>query len=176
MVMAHLRAEGDGRPTLHVETGAFLRDFIKGDSYTAELTRRVVESGGLIPEAIAVAVWTEYLFNHYTGSEHIVFDGCPRKLHEVLLLDSVVRFYKLEKPIVVYLNVGEDWARERLLHRGRKDDTEEGITKRMKWFADEVMPSVNFYKTNPGYTYIEVDGERSVEEVHQDILAKAGLK
>ena len=155
--------------TLHVETGAFLREFVKGDTYTEKLTKKVIESGGLMPEAIVVGLWVNYLFKNFTGKENIVFDGCPRKLHEAMLLDSALKFYGLEKPIVIYINVSEKWAEDRLAGRARKDDSPEGVKKRMHWFETEVMPTVEFFRSSPNFKFIEVNGEKSVEEVHQDI-------
>src|SRR3989344_5331720 len=93
LLIKHLRQAKVGKKVLHVETGAFLREFIKGNSLTQKLTKKVVASGGLMPEAIAVGLWTGYLFKNFTGTEDIIFDGCPRKLHEALLLDSALQFY-----------------------------------------------------------------------------------
>jgi adenylate kinase len=158
--------------TLHVETGALLRVFIKGNTYTEKLTKKVVESGGLMPEAIVVGIWSNYLFSNFSGKENIVFDGCPRKLHEALLLDSALRFYGIDKPTVIYINVSEKWAEDRLTARARKDDSSEGIKKRMEWFGKEVVPTIDFFRNSPNFRFFEVNGEKTVEEVHQDIKAK----
>jgi len=161
--------------TLHIETGAFLREFIKGDSYTQTLSREIVENGGLMPEAVMVALWEDYLFTNYTGGENLIFDGCPRKLPEAQLLDSAFDFYKVQLPIVFHINVGRDWAVEKLTNRSRKDDNAEAIERRLKWFDVEVEPTINFYKNNPDYIFIEINGEQRIEEVQKEILQKAGL-
>ena len=155
--------------TLHVETGAFLREFVKGDTDTEKLTKKVIESGGLMPEAIVVGLWVNYLFKNFTGKENIVFDGCPRKLHEAMLLDSALKFYGIEKPFVIYINVGEKWAEDRLSVRARKDDSAEGVQRRMKWFETEVMPTIEYFRNSHNFRFIEVNGEKSIEDVHQDI-------
>ena len=161
---------------LHIETGAFLREFIKGKSFTQKLTKEVVDSGGLMPEAIVVGLWVDYLFKNYTGKEILIFDGCPRKLHETLLLDSALQFYRVHGPTVVYVNVSRKWAEERLKARARKDDTEEGVKKRMKWFEKDVVPTINHFRNNSYYNFLNINGEQPVEKVHEDIIGSLNLK
>ncbi len=161
--------------TLHIETGAFLREFVKGKTYTQKLSKEIMEAGGLMPEAVMVALWENYLFTHYTGKENLLFDGCPRKLHEAQLLDSALTFYKVSLPVVIYMNVSREWAKKRLEGRARKDDKQEAIEKRLKWFDAEVMPTINYYKDNTNYIFLDINGEKTIEEVHQEIINKLGL-
>lgn len=161
-----------GSKTLHVETGAFFRDFIKRNLYTEVLAKKIVESGGLMPEAIAIHMWVSYLVDNFTGKEELVFDGAPRKLMEAELLDGVLKFYNIVNYKVIYINVGHDWSKDRLLGRGRKDDSEAGIEKRLEWFNTEVMPSVEFFKNNKDCHFIDVNGEQAIEQVHDEIIRK----
>ena len=91
---------------------------------------------------------------------------------EAELLDGTLKFYKTPKYKVIHVNVSDEWATKRLLARGRKDDTPEGIAKRMEWYEKEVMQSINFFKANPACDFIDVNGEQSIEEVHAEILSK----
>lgn len=164
--------EINGLKTLHVETGSFFREFIKSSSYTSQITKSVVDTGGLMPESIAIGLWINYLIKNYTGKENLVFDGAPRKLPEAILLDGTLNFYKIPKYIVIYINVSKEWATERLLARGRKDDTKEGIEKRMSWFDKDVMPSVEFFKKSENCEFVEINGEQTIEEVSNELISK----
>jgi len=77
--------------------------------------------------------------------------------------------------IVIYLKVSRDWSFKHLMERaqqeGRSDDTPESINHRLDWFERDVMPAINYYRRDRDYDYIEIDGERSIEEVHQEIMA-----
>jgi len=157
---------------LHVETGSLLRAFTKTESFTSNLTKEVIYSGGLMPESIVIGLWIDYLINNFTGTESIMFDGAPRKLQEAMLLDGTLRFYGIKNVTVIHVNVSKDWAMKRLLGRGRKDDTEEGIGKRMAWFDKDVMPSIEFFKGNQDYKFVDINGEQSIEEVHAEIMKK----
>lgn len=61
---------------------------------------------------------------------------------------------------------------DRLKGRGRFDDNNEDIEARLKWYETDVMPAINFYRDNPKYNFLEIDGEQTIEKVHQDILSK----
>jgi adenylate kinase len=176
LLMTHL-SEGKHKDvkTLHVESGALLRNFIKGNNYTQDKLKAVLNSGTLVPESIIVALWTDYIIANFTGVENMVFDGTPRKLHEAQLLDNALQFYSLEKPAVIYIHVSSDWSEKRLINRARKDDTPEAIAKRLAWFETEVSKTLNFYKHNPYYNFIEINGEQPIDDVQNEILAKLGL-
>jgi adenylate kinase len=161
---------------LHIESGEELREFIKGPSYTQSVTRDLYNKGGLIPEFVVVYLWTAALIANFTGKEHLVFDGMPRKVHEAGALNSIFGFYGLSKPWVINVDISPKEAMNRLLARKRFDDNEAEIQKRLDWYETEVMPTMEYYDGNPKCNFIKVNGERSVEEIHEDIVKKVGLK
>ena len=73
-----------------------------------------------MPEFMLIYIWSGLLIKNYTGVEHLVFDGTPRKLLEAKILDPVFSFYGLEKPWVVFLGVDHDVSTKRLSLRGAK--------------------------------------------------------
>ncbi len=162
-----------GAQTLHVETGAFFRQFIKGEKYTQTLSQKVVDSGGIMPESMAINMWATYLIDNYTGKENLIFDGAPRKILEAETLHDTLKFYGLHDYKVIYIHVSKQWSKEKLLARGRKDDTEEGVAKRIAWFETDVVPSIEFFRNNKdGCTFLEINGEQTVEKVHEEIMTK----
>lgn len=162
----------EGRKILHVETGAFFRQLLKTESYIQKLTKEVVEKGGLMPEVMAIAMWSRYLLDNFTGEENLLFDGCPRKIQEAELLNSALKFFKVPKPTIIYMNVTREWATQRLTARGRKDDTPEGINSRMDWFDKDVMPVIEAYRNDQSYDFVEIDGEKSIEDVQKELNSK----
>lgn len=162
--------------TLYVETGAFFREFIKGDGYTGTLTKEVLNTGGLMPESFVIGLWVSYLMKNFTGKENMIFDGAPRKLQEAILLDGTLNFYNIKNYKIIYVNVSRDWATKRLFARGRKDDTEEGINKRMNWFENDVMPCIDYFKQNVNCEVYEINGEQSIEDVHKEIINKVFIQ
>jgi adenylate kinase len=162
----------NGLKTLHIETGSLLRALVKTTSFTAEKTKEILETGKLMPESIVIGLWVNYLIDNFTNNENLVFDGAPRRLTEALLLDGTLNFYKIKKYKAVYINVSKEWATARLLARGRADDTKEGIGNRMSWFDADVLPCVEFFRSNENCEFIEINGEQTIEQVSEEIMKK----
>jgi adenylate kinase len=175
LIIQLLKNKDPDHNVLHIESGGELREFIKGSSYTQEMTKELYNKGGLIPEFIVVYLWTGSLIANFTGKEHLVFDGMPRKVHEAGALGSIFDFYGLSKPWVINVDISHEEAVKRLLVRKRFDDTKEEIEKRLDWYETDVMPTMAYYDGNPKYNFLKVNGERSIDEIHEDVVKKVGL-
>ncbi|MDO8423990.1 MAG: nucleoside monophosphate kinase [bacterium] len=161
-----------GRQVLYVETGDRFRQFIRGESFSSRLSKEIYEKDDRQPDFLACSMWTNMLLRELGEDMHIVFDGAPRALSEAQMLTSAFTFYKREKPTVIYLNVSRDWSEKRLLSRGRTDDINIGkIDKRLDWFDEDVMPAVEYFKSNPLYHFFDINGEQPIEQVHAEIIA-----
>ncbi|HEY4503816.1 MAG TPA: nucleoside monophosphate kinase [Candidatus Paceibacterota bacterium] len=172
----YLRKTDPSKGVLYIQTGGELREFAKGQSFTQKACKTLNEIGGLQPEFVAVYLWISVIINKYTGNEHIIFDGTPRKYHEAVVLDSVFDFYKFGKPFILNIDISNEESVKRLLARKRIDDGEKEIKKRLSWYETEVIPTLDYFKDNKNYNFLVIDGERSVEEIHRDIIGKIGLK
>jgi adenylate kinase len=162
--------DANKHPFFYVETGARFRHFIQGDRLANKLAASYQKDGKRQPDFLAVWIWSHVLIENMTGNEHLVLDGTPRSLEEAKVLDTAMKFFNREKPCIVYINVGRKWSMEKLLARGRMDDkTEDDINKRLDWFDKDVAPAFEFFRNNPGYNFIEINGEQPIEKVHQDI-------
>lgn len=175
LLIESIKKADPDRGVLHIETGAEMRKFIQGQTATQKKAKGITESGGLQPEFIAIYQWSNVLVNQYNGTDHLVFDGSPRKLHEAGALDSIFNFYGIERPWIIYLNVDMDEIHNRLLKRGRNDDTRDAINRRLAWFGAEVEPTIQFYRTSPDYRFLDVDGVGPIEAIHLGIVKSLGL-
>ncbi len=171
LLKKYLEEKDSGCPVVQIETGGRFRSFIDGGSYAGNLSKEIMEKGGLQPEFLAVLMWSEEMIGKMKGNEHLLIDGAPRRLREAMVLDTALRFFKKERPIVVYLNVSNEWSKERLRGRGRKDDiSEEEVKKRLTWFDAEVKPAIDWFRGEPTYKVVDINGEQTIEEVHKDII------
>lgn len=159
---------------LYVESGDEFREFLKNDNYASRLAKEVNTEGKLQPAFLAIWVWSNYLVKNLNDKKHLILDGTPRKLNEANVLDEAFDFYKRKNINVLYINVSEDWATDRLKNRQRSDDTDEGIKKRLDWFDTETIEAIDYYKNNSKYNFIEVDGEQSIDQVHKSIVQGLG--
>lgn len=164
--------DSEKRKVHHLVTGNFLRELAKGESFTGKVTADALSKGLLMPEFLVVALWGDYLIKNYEGNEHIITDGMPRKLFEAIMFEGALRFFGREKANVIYLNLSYESAVKRLLLRKREDDTEEAIRERLKFYDEEVAPVVDYYRKDPNINFYEIDGEPTIEEIHEDVKKK----
>lgn len=158
---------------LHVTTGGGFRAFIQSDSHTAAIAREIQNSGGLQPEFLAVWNWTNTFIQMLKGDETVILDGAPRMPLELDALHRAIPFYGYESATVIYLDVSEAWAVDKLSSRGREDDKDhEAMMRKMKWFVDDVYPCIEAYEKNQAYTFIRVNGEQTIEQVHAELVEK----
>ena len=172
----HLEKQSAAKPLI-VETGAAFRSFIANDSYTSRRVKGQMDEGKLPEVFIPIWLWTNVLVEKYSGTEHFLFDGFPRRKIEAEVLDTAFKFYERQNVFVFVLNVSPEKTLERLKLRQRSDDMDAQIRERNAWYEADVIPTIEFYRAHGApYSVIDVDGDRTVEEIHQDILAKLGLK
>jgi adenylate kinase len=175
LLQQYLKRVDSERGILYFSAGKQLRAFVEGKSYTADLNRSIIEQGGLLPTFLSVHVFSEQLMHEMKGNEHLIIDGFPRTEDQVPVLDSAMRFYKREKPTVLYINISDQEAVSRLIKRGRADDTEEGIRSRLAWTREHTEPILSWFRNNSYYRVIEINGEQSIENVHKEIDTALGL-
>jgi len=175
LLLKEFLEKNDSKKVLYLETGEKMRDLSKKDNLTGRKTKEILDAGGLMPEFLPVLVWAEFFVENVNGDEHIILDGVSRREHEAVIIDSVMKFYDRQNPTVIFLEVSPEWATDKMEKRGRVDDRQEEIKNRLAWYEKNVLPAINHFRNNPYYRFISINGEQSIEEVHQEILNKAGL-
>ena len=168
-------AKHDTRSVVYFTAGTGSRAFAAGEGYTQEKVRPLIAAGKLIPTFITTELFSSRLIGSIHGNEHIILDGFPRTVDQTPTLDTAMKFYERKGVTVLLFTLPDEVARERLHMRGRNDDTEEGIEERLRWSHEEGTQVKEWFKANPFYTYVEIHGEKPVEEVHRDVLAALGL-
>lgn len=158
-------------PVFYLETGAHFREFVKGDSYTSSRAKIIAEKAERQPDFLAIWNWADILVKQFTDSMHLVMDGMPRSLNEAHMLRTALDFYGIKELNVVYVNVTPEWSRARLKERNRSDDNDDPeIDKKIAWFNVDVLPAIEYFKNDPFYNFIEVNGEQPIEKVREEIL------
>jgi adenylate kinase len=178
LLMDFLKAKDPETPIFYMQTGNYFREFVKGESFAAFVARDAMEKGERLPDFLAMWLWSDVFVENLKGDEHLILDGSPRSIGEAKNLDFAMKFFKREQPVVVHLEVSQKWSEEHLLERakteGRTDDTIESIRKRISWYERDVVPAINKYRRDRDYDFIEINGERAIEDIHRDLLARLG--
>ena len=170
-----VKTRDPGGEIFYLETGANFREFIKGDKYSNQLSRAIMKKGERQPDFLAIWMWAHILLENFKGTEHLFLDGITRSLPEAMAFSTALDFYS-RTASVIFLNVSREWAEERMIARGRSDDTsEEEMKKKLNWFDRDSSPALGYFKVNEKYKFIIINGAQTIEKVHQDILQKLNL-
>lgn len=168
-----LKEKDPSTEIIHLETGSKFREFIKGDGYSNKLSLEIYKKGERQPDFLAVRFWADMLVEQIQNGEHIIIDGICRSLPEAKIFSTVSEFYD-RKITVIHINVSRKWSTERLLARGRDDDDNSGIEKRLDWFEEDTQPAIDYFRSDGGYVFIDVNGEQPIEDVHKELVEKIG--
>ena len=172
LLIKYLRDNNLGE-TLYVYTGEKLRNFAeKEETLAARMSKIKMKAGDLLPSFLAVWLWSGALIEGIDENNIVIMDGSPRTLLEALMTDDAMEFYGRSNVVPIFLETSEEWSTQRLLGRGRSDDSLKSIKKRMAYFEKSVAPIIDYYEKESKYKLIKVNGEQSVEDVHREILEK----
>jgi adenylate kinase len=159
------------RPTVDFQTGRRFRAMaMKNEGYTEEHVAETLDSGVLQPLFLSVVLWGDAMREHMNPERHVLIDGFPRTVSEAVVLESALTFYKREKITIINLDAPEEVVRGRMQGRARKDDTPESIEARLKWYREETLPVLEYYRQREGTEVFDIDGTDTIEGVHSSIL------
>ena len=158
---------------LYIYVGSGLRDFIeKNSSLTSKLADEIMRKGDMEPSFLSVWALSGDLIKKMNEETSLVIDGFPRNLTEAEIIDEAIAFYGLKSVHPVFIETSKEDSRKRLLDRGRADDTEIAIKRRLDYFDQYVQPVIDYYEKESKYKLTRINGEQSVEDVHRKILEK----
>ena len=150
----------------YLSTGHIFRDIAKEKTPLGREIKLVMNAGLLISDRQTLKVVSEYLSRpEYKGG--YIIDGFPRTLNQV---DN----FKNGIDKVFYIKISDKEALWRIAGRNetREDETLMAIRKRIDAFHEFTEPVVEHYRQKG--TLVEVDGEQTIEVIHQQILKALG--
>ncbi len=90
-----------------------------------------------------------------------LLDGFPRSVEQAKELENILKDLGVELDGVLSFVIDEDVVVERMLARGRADDTEDVIRNRLRVYREETAPLLDYYADS----IITVDAIGEVEEI-----------
>jgi adenylate kinase len=128
----------------HVSTGDILRAAVVNQTPLGFQAKSYMDSGDLVPDQLVVALIQERL-NNPDAQGGWILDGFPRNVAQAEFLDSLLNEINQVYDYVVNLEVPDKVLAQRMLERGRTDDTEEVIHNRLKVYREQTSPLIDFY-------------------------------
>ena len=126
----------------------------------------IMAAGDYVPDEITVAM-LEARIAEPDAAKGFILDGFPRTVGQVESLDRLIGEDGLDK--VVVFDVDEEELGERMLSRGRADDSAETIRNRFSVYVEQTQPLLEIYGGR-GQT-VRVSGVGEVDEVTDRIVA-----
>lgn len=156
---------------VHLSTGDLIRN-----SDDKEL-KKLVSGGNFIPDRLMVRMLRKEM-GKIDFSNGVIIDGFPRNLKQVKLLDSLLGKIGVGLSHVLFLDLKEEKAKERILKRAdkenRQDDKDpEVIAKRFKEYQEKTSPLIDKYKKSR--KLVTVDASEGSESVYDSVVKKLDI-
>ncbi len=152
---------------LHLSTGELLRKEIEMNSSLGRQVKDIMNRGELVSDDLVLQIVRQNLDNDNKGW---ILDGYPRNLSQANSLNEVLIEINQPLEVVFYLDIPEDVLVQRLILRGRKDDTEETIRTRVNIYKETTEPLIQYFKDLSLLEYI--DANRDLKTISSDIKQK----
>lgn len=181
-----------------IATGDLLREAVRNGTALGTEAKRYMDAGELVPDSVVVGLLREAL-TAPAAAGGAIFDGYPRNIAQAETLRGLLDEMGRRIDAVLLIDVPEDVIVARLGGRRtdpetgeayhvvhnpppaevagrvvqRPDDREETIRHRLEVYRESTAPLVEHYARN-GTPVYRVDGDREIDVVQDDILARLG--
>ncbi len=174
---AALERDDERRRVVDIQTGRRFRSLAaKQETFAEDKIASTLDSGTLQPDFLTALLWGQAMVDQLDPKSHLLIDGFPRTLAQVPDLEDAFRFFERGKLDIINLVTPETIVRMRMESRSRPDDTPESINERLRWYREETLPVVQFYRTRPNTRVHDIDGTEDIDAVQASILKALQLE
>jgi adenylate kinase len=146
-----------------ISTGEILRVLVTGKR------RQEMIQGKLLSDEEIIEV-IDKVFDLIDTKQEFVLDGFPRTIPQAEWLITQVKKGRFKLNSVIDLIASEDIVVERLLKRGRLDDTRETILRRIDGYHRVTAPILQYFR-DQNVPIHDIDGDRDARVIHDEILS-----
>jgi adenylate kinase len=154
-----------------ISTGELFRKHLGEKTPLGVKAQEYMSQGALVPDDITIGMVRERL-QQDDCRVGALFDGFPRTGDQAEALDKLLVELGGELCMVVDFKLSIEISRQRLMGRqeGRADDKPEVIEKRLSDHTEVEASVMPHYRAKSGLVR-EVDADRSIEAIYDDVLA-----
>lgn len=150
----------------HISTGDILRYAIKEQTPLGKQAQGYMDKGELVPDSLLLDLIKDRL-SQKDAQLGWILDGFPRNVPQAEFLDQLLTSFEKSDYWAINLQVPDEVLITRLLSRGRQDDTEEVIRRRLQVYQEQTAPLIDYFQAH-GILH-SVDGNRDLEEVKAEL-------
>jgi adenylate kinase len=153
----------------HISTGDLFRANIGQQTALGLEAKKYLDAGDLVPSEITNNM-VRARVSEPDAVNGFLLDGFPRTVDQAQALEGILGELNAKLDGVLAFEVDDDVVVERMLARGRADDTEDVIRNRMRVYREETAPLLDHYAGQ----IVTVDAVGEVDEVNARALAALG--
>jgi adenylate kinase len=153
----------------HISSGDALRAEVASGTPLGGQVAACQRRGDLVPDQIVFDLVIPAVVDASARGGYVL-DGFPRTVSQALEAADVARRLDLTLDAAIYLNVPGPVLLQRLLARGRPDDTAEVIKHRLEVFTETTSPLIAYYRQRG--ILLEVQGDQPPEAITAEIQAR----
>lgn len=146
----------------HISTGDMLRQAIADGTALGNQAKAYMDKGELVPDQLILGMIEERLGQPDAKSGWIL-DGFPRNVTQAIFLDELLVNIGHRTQWAINLKVPDEVIVERLLARGRADDNEATIRRRLSVYGEQTAPLIAYFQEQ-GKLYA-LDGNQAIENI-----------
>ena len=154
----------------HISSGDLLRQHVRDQTALGRTVKSYVDRGDLVPDGVVMDMLRKPVMAAARG---YVLDGFPRTVEQAEASYAAVRSLGVEVQAAIHLDVPREELIRRLLARGcGTEDAEAVVVHRLDVYQRKTVPLLEYYAGREWMSI--VDGSRSAEFVHEDIVRRIG--
>ncbi|HSH55458.1 MAG TPA: nucleoside monophosphate kinase [Candidatus Limnocylindrales bacterium] len=145
-----------------ISTGEILRVLVTGKR------RQEMLQGKLLSDDEVIEL-IDKVFELIDTKQQFVLDGFPRTVPQTEWLLEQVDKGRFNLDAIINMSASQDVVFERLVRRGRPDDTKEAITERFKEYEEVTRPILKCFHDNK-VPVVDINADRDARIIHDEIL------
>ncbi len=164
------------RRVVDIQTGRRFRSLAaRSETFAEKKVAATLDTGVLQPDFLTHILWGEAMLDQLDPKSHLLIDGFPRTVTQAHVLEDALGFFERRNVHIINLDTSEEIVRARMESRARADDTQASIEERLRWYREDTLPVLDYYRVRPDTIVHDIDGTDTVEGVHQQILNALNL-
>ncbi len=151
----------------HISTGDMLRAAVAAETELGLRAKAVMDAGNLVGDEIMNGIVRERLAEDDANTAGFVLDGFPRTSAQAEALVQILGDRTLHGAVNLDVPIAE--VTERMMARGREDDTPEAIARRLELYESETRPVLDWFDARD--LLVTVDGLGTEAEITERLFA-----
>lgn len=149
-----------------ISTGEILREAVAQGTPLGQAARSLMEHGSLVSDDVMIGLVRERT-SEPDCRNGFILDGFPRTVPQADALEEILGGRGQALDAVLSLSAPADEVVRRMISRGRSDDSEATVRRRLVVYHEQTAPLIEYYRRLG--LLREVDGLGTMDEVHEGL-------